>query len=201
MAGLKSFLYGAAPILGTTGAALYERQRALVNLKVLKAAAGRGPGSGVPLTAYGVAAVVISVLAVENLSEVDERVVAIINAMPEPVRLFAVDQFSKAWMKAGKPTFCDAVGAALSGGPMPWPLHTKHRPVFAIRVTRCWRGQLVTSPSGASPTEYRTDFPERNDDYFTPIQITAEIAENTLASLRSFTAGALSQTSAEEDNE
>ena len=83
MASLKSFLYGVAPLLGMTGAALYERQRALVDLGVLEAVPGRGPGSGVPLTPENIAAVIISVLAAENLAEVDDRVVGIINAVPE----------------------------------------------------------------------------------------------------------------------
>ena len=65
MAGLKSFLYGVAPILGVSPAALYERQRALVNIGVLKTTAGRGPGSGVPFTAENFAAIVISLLAAE----------------------------------------------------------------------------------------------------------------------------------------
>src|SRR4051812_2434564 len=72
MAGLKSFLHGLAPILGTTGAALYERQRALVALGVLKPTKGRGPGSGVPFTPYAEAAVLISLLTTDNLAEVDE---------------------------------------------------------------------------------------------------------------------------------
>src|SRR6478735_4032377 len=83
MAGLKSFLYGVAPILGVTGAILYERQRALVNLGVLKAEQGRGPGSGVPLSAENAAAVIISLLAAGSLSEVDERVVALCRALPD----------------------------------------------------------------------------------------------------------------------
>jgi hypothetical protein len=195
MASLKSFLYGVAPILGTTGAALYERQRALVNLKALESAPGRGPGSGVPLTAYNVAATIISVLAAENLAEVDERVVSLINAPP---RLIGEGAHNRAaWEKAGSPTFCTAVAAVLAGGPMPWPMEGK-RPVHAIRITRAWLGELVSSPSGANPTSYLSLHPGR---YFWPILIVAELRSATLQSLKDFTQGALSQAAAEEDDE
>jgi hypothetical protein len=199
MASLKSFLYGAAPILGMTGAGLYERQRALVNLKVLEPAPGRGPGSGVPLTPYNIAAVIISVLAAENLSEVDERVVSIINAAPEMLGRAAHNPAD--WKRAGSPTFCTAVGAALAGEPPPWPGRMREMPVHTIRVTRCWRGQLVQSPSGARPTEYIiTDLPAFAREY-SPVQITAEIESGVLDRLVSFTKGALSQVAAEEDDE
>jgi hypothetical protein len=196
MAGLKSFLYGAAPILGTTGAALYERQRALVNLRILTPLAGRGPGSGVPLTSYNVAAILISVLATDNLAEVDDRVLSLMNATT--LNFGHVDSGTDAWKRAGKPTFCTTIAAVLADAPMPWPF-TNKRPVLAIRVARCWRGQLLTSPRGANPTEFTVadpSFPERP-----PISVTASIEDETFNHLVSFTRGALSQVAAEEDDE
>src|SRR5271166_4852624 len=119
MASLKSFLYGVAPILGTTGATLYERQRALVNLGVLKSAPGRGPGSGVPLTSESFAAVLISLLATDNLSEVDQRVVAICNAKPEGATRRPSDEHVR-WVRIGKPTFQSEVAKVLSGQEAQW---------------------------------------------------------------------------------
>jgi hypothetical protein len=200
MASLKSFLYGAAPILGMTGAALYERQRALVNLKVLEPVSGRGPGSGVPLTPYNIAAVIISVLAAENLAEVDQRVVSIIKANPEI--LGRREHNLTTWKKAGSPTFCTVVGAVLAGEALPWPMdEPSKRRVHTIRVTRCWRGQLVWSPSGANPTEYWIGNLSELARQHTPIQITAEIERGVLVKLVSFTRGALSQVAEEEEDE
>jgi hypothetical protein len=198
MAGLKSFLYGVAPILGVTGAVLYERQRALVSLGVLKAAKGRGPGSGVPLTAENVAAVIISVLATENLSEVDKRVVSLINAAP--VRIHYSED-SREWDgKVRALVLVDAIGSILSGKGVTFP-DPKGKNVFemrvtAIRITRCWRAQLVAS---------RSLLIEYNPKRFSfqqepPISITAEIEGDVLKNLVAFTRGAMSQ-AAEEDEE
>jgi hypothetical protein len=85
MVGLKSFLYELGPLLGTTGIALYERQRILVNLGVIEAAPGRGPGSGVPLTADNIAAMIISVLAADAPSEIDQTVAALCNATAKQI--------------------------------------------------------------------------------------------------------------------
>src|SRR5262249_34293535 len=98
MPSLKSFLYGVAPIIGATGAALYERQRALVSIGALKSLPGRGPGSGVPLSAEAFAAILISVLATDNLSEVDERVARLLSTATD-------DMDAQTWRRLGKPTF------------------------------------------------------------------------------------------------
>ena len=83
MASLKSFLQGVAPILGVSLATLYERQRALVRLGVLPPSTGAGPGSGVPFTAENFAAILISLLASDSLSDVDQSMVALFKAKPE----------------------------------------------------------------------------------------------------------------------
>ncbi len=197
MAGLKSFLYGVAPILGVTGAVLYERQRALVGLGVLKAAKGRGPGSGVPLTAESVAAVIISVLATENLSEVDKRVVSLINAAP--VRIHYSGSSREWGSKVRALVLVDAIGSVFSGKrfTVPDPSGKNFEmPVTAIRLTRCWRAELVVS--GSLLIEYN---PKRfSFQKEPPISITAEIEGDVLKNLVAFTLGAMSQ-AAEDDDE
>lgn len=69
MKSLKAFSATLAEILLVAPAALYERQRILVRDGVLESVAGRGPGSGVRLTADAVATVVISLMASETVAE------------------------------------------------------------------------------------------------------------------------------------
>ncbi|SHH13157.1 hypothetical protein SAMN05443248_3800 [Bradyrhizobium erythrophlei] len=75
MSSLKAFLPQLADVIGSTPAALYERQRALVRQGVLQPLVGRGPGSGVELSADAIAALLISVGAASSLSEVDSRII------------------------------------------------------------------------------------------------------------------------------
>jgi hypothetical protein len=84
--GLKLYLPTLARMLGTTPAALYERQRALVRVGLLIPEKGRGPGSGVQIDAggYSVAWLLIAVLATDNLSETDQRVAEIARTAPRP---------------------------------------------------------------------------------------------------------------------
>jgi hypothetical protein len=70
---LKAVIQGIAKAVGTTPAALYERQRALVRAGLLQSKPGRGPGSGVRATPESVAMLLISILATGNLSETEER--------------------------------------------------------------------------------------------------------------------------------
>jgi hypothetical protein len=80
MASLKGFLPQLGQCLRMSPLALYERQRALVRLGVLTGKEGRGPGSGVRLTADTLAALLTSLLITDNLSEVDDRVGVLLNA-------------------------------------------------------------------------------------------------------------------------
>lgn len=80
MIGLKSYLPFLSSYFDLTEAALYERQRALVRLGLLKATPGRGPGSGVRLTAEAVAALITSILMADNWSDIDGRVAKMFNA-------------------------------------------------------------------------------------------------------------------------
>jgi len=118
-----------------TGAALYERQRVLTTLGVLEATPGRGPGSGVPLTAENFATVLISVLATDNLSDVDEKVATLCNARPADAHPDLHD-----WRARGKPTFKTEVARILSGQKLAWP--EVDRVVSAVRVVRPGRGEI-----------------------------------------------------------
>jgi hypothetical protein len=189
MAGLKSFLYGAAPILGTTGAALYERQRALVTLGVLKPARGRGPGSGVPLTPDGIAAVLISILATDNLAEVDDRVVGLINAIP-----FLLQDRGD-WIKNGRPTFCADLGSILAGK---LPAHLKHR-AYSISVERIWTGVIGDGRDQRTEYNFKAKTTRTDRNPIPPIKIIAELKFSALQSLIAFTQGALTQSKAEDD--
>jgi hypothetical protein len=71
---LKAFAPLLAWRLGTTPAALYERQRALVRAGILEQSEGRGPGSGVQLGPYPVALLLVAVLATDSLSETIDKV-------------------------------------------------------------------------------------------------------------------------------
>lgn len=76
-----------AKVVGTTADALYSRQRALVELGVLETVKGRGPGSGTPLNANSLAAMIIALMAADSLQDTDKRVTALCNAVPERGKL------------------------------------------------------------------------------------------------------------------
>jgi hypothetical protein len=86
MVSLKSFLPRISGHLRVSPAALYERQRALVRLGILRGEEGRGPGSGVKLSPDALAAIIVSLLLTDNLSEVDERVAVLLKARSRQVR-------------------------------------------------------------------------------------------------------------------
>ena len=76
---LKGFIPTLARLVGMTPAALYERQRVLVRAGLLQVKSGRGPGSGVRLTADTVALLLIAVLASDSLSDTEEKARAVAN--------------------------------------------------------------------------------------------------------------------------
>lgn len=186
MASLKSFLSGAAPTLGVTPATLYERQRALVGLGVLTPIEGRGRGSGVPFTAENFAAVLISLLATDSLSEVNKNVVALCRARPSPQTTVG-----RTLNFAGNTTFKAEVGRALSGE----RLLSDDTGAHSISVSRPWRGQITVAPGES--VEFATS---KHKPIFTePITITAEIEYDTLRRLVDFTSGALSLSEGDDD--
>src|SRR5262245_54859470 len=80
MLGLKSLLPALGELIQRSPDALYERQRALVRLRLLSAGKGRGPGSGVRASPGALATLLIAILATDNLSETDERIADFLNA-------------------------------------------------------------------------------------------------------------------------
>ncbi|HZL58980.1 MAG TPA: hypothetical protein VFC38_04710 [Stellaceae bacterium] len=79
---LKGYTPGLGRLLGVSAAALYERQRALVRGGLLEIEGGRGPGSGVRVTARALALLIISVLATDSLAETASRTRKVAAARP-----------------------------------------------------------------------------------------------------------------------
>jgi hypothetical protein len=74
MISLKSYCGPLSKILDLTPDALYERQRALVRSGYLTGAlAGKGPGSGIRATPVNVAKLIMSALATDGLSDIDDK--------------------------------------------------------------------------------------------------------------------------------
>jgi hypothetical protein len=206
MAGLKSFLYEVASLLGVSPLALYERQRALTNLGVLKTVSGRGPGSGVPFTPENFAAVLISLLAADSLSKVNSDVADLCTAPPlgamrrPPLRPQHWDDTTRAtWAKLGKPTFAGDVGLVLRGELPSWLKKPHERTYVAgIRVTRSiWRGQIVAGHLH-KPISYLPVGSDKHHGTSNQISITAEIEEEMLSQIIRFTKGTLSQADKQE---
>jgi hypothetical protein len=79
-ASLTSFLPMLVGHLGITQAAIYERQRALVRLGLLPQPLGRGRGSGATASPRSVGLIILSMLASDSLSGMDDRIEAVANA-------------------------------------------------------------------------------------------------------------------------
>jgi len=213
MASLKSFLQGVAPILGVSLATLYERQRALVRLGVLPPSTGAGPGSGVPFTAENFAPILISLLASDSLSDVDQSMVALFKAKPETTfddwswgrsekrsdgRLPFPTHFWSELTPRGKPTFLRDVALVLSGytAKVPWEEHEEAYElvwtigdITGVRVSRVWRGQIVVKVGDSS---FFASYHSSKNRPARAISITAEIEGDMLDRLISFTKDALS---------
>jgi hypothetical protein len=80
MVSLTSFLPMLVCHLGITQAAIYERQRALIRLGLLPKPVGRGRGSGVEATPHSASLIILSALATDNLSEMDDRIMQLSRA-------------------------------------------------------------------------------------------------------------------------
>jgi hypothetical protein len=80
MASLKSFLPRISRSLYVSPEALYERQRSLVRLGVLESKEGRGPGSGVRLSAHSLAILIASIFIADHPSELNENVSRLLSA-------------------------------------------------------------------------------------------------------------------------
>jgi hypothetical protein len=123
MAGsLKAYAPLLASRLGTTPAALYERQRALVRDGILDQSEGRGPGSGVQVGPYPVALLLVAVLATDSLTETAET-----------VRILAAAKSAAASGRCpltGESTFVEAIARVLDRA------HDHWRKIKSITVRR-----------------------------------------------------------------
>jgi hypothetical protein len=81
MISLREFGEIISPMLGLSAAAVYERQRALVRLGIFPQPI-KGRGHGLVASPSTVAPLLLSVMATESLSEIDERIVRLCNARP-----------------------------------------------------------------------------------------------------------------------
>jgi hypothetical protein len=140
---MASSLKAYAPLLawrlGTTPAALYERQRALVRDGMLDQSAGRGPGSGVQVGPYPVALLLVAVLATDSLSETTEK-----------VRIFAAAKASTEGglcPLTGEQTFVEAVARVLDRGQPHW------RKIQGITVRRTSGYGVIASEDNLSHTD------------------------------------------------
>jgi hypothetical protein len=76
-----------------------------VNLGVLKAMPGRGPGSGVPLTADSLSALIVALMCADSLQTTDDKVRLICEARPTDVKKCRL---------TGEATLRDAITALLA---------------------------------------------------------------------------------------
>src|SRR5262245_46070052 len=103
---LKGLLPRLARMVGKTPAALYERQRVLVEAGLLQAVPGRGPGSGVRATPRSMATLLIALLATESVAEIGERTKDVIDLKSTGKR--------RRCPITGKKTFAEALTAILA---------------------------------------------------------------------------------------
>ena len=120
MSSLKALAPELANWLGMTPSAIYERQRALVEIRVMSSGSGRGPGSGVRATPANTALLLTAVLATDSLWEAGQRVLLISAAAPRGHRRCKL---------TGKSTFIEALTHILA-------LPSLARELSEVRVSR-----------------------------------------------------------------
>jgi hypothetical protein len=134
---LKAYAPLLACRLGTTPAALYERQRALVRAGMLDQSAGRGPGSGVQVGPYPVALLLIAILATDSLSETAEK-----------VRIFAAAKARGGLCPlTGEQAFVEAVARVLDRGEPHW------RKIESITIRRTSGQGVIASGDKLTHTD------------------------------------------------
>jgi|APCry1669193181_1035450.scaffolds.fasta_scaffold75043_2 hypothetical protein len=139
MIGLKSFLKEFADYCDDGSFdALYERQRELVRCGLLPVRGGRGPGSGVPLTAETLATFLIGLLATDSLSEVGPRTEQFCNARPIIVG-------AKKNTRSKSRTLHSDLSKVLSGGQIVGfnPSDDKERLYGGLQITRYWKATIL----------------------------------------------------------
>ena len=143
---LKAYAPRLASRLGTTSAALYERQRALVRAGLLVQPEGRGPGSGVPVRPYEVALLLIAVLATDSLSDTSENA--------RRVSMARSSAKNNLCPFTGEQTFVEAVARVLDMS------HDQWRDIVSITVHRT---------TGAGSISYKGDL-RAGSSFFNPIR-------------------------------
>jgi hypothetical protein len=145
MISLHKFLPQISGFLSTTPAALYERQRQLVRLGILTAEKGRGPGSGVELSAESLAALLVALLATDNLSDTDGRILLLLSSKPVDKVKFA---------KTGGATFWEALAALLLS-----PQKVKDLAFIMVDRNMLLANIMFTRGKKTSGTLFATDLP------------------------------------------
>ena len=165
MISLNKFLPQISGFLNVTPAALYERQRQLVRLGILTAEKGRGPGSGVKLSADGVAALIVALLATDNLSDTNDQ-----------IRLFLDSRPLVKSAKIGAKTFGEVLAEFLLS-PKKLPDLESIEVHRSMRLAQIWfmRGKKLSHTTFATP---------RARDFILPaIDVKASVGKNTLFSV------------------
>jgi hypothetical protein len=141
MSSLKTFLYDISGRLRMSPASLYERQRELVRHGLLPVREGRGPGSGVPLTAETVATFLIGLLATDSLIDLAEHTAELCSAKPLLVHT------SKRTAKRGNTFHSDLANALVGTGEFTGRDKSEDEAsalrCVGVQVTRHWRGVLL----------------------------------------------------------
>jgi hypothetical protein len=137
MSSLKSFLPWIAEAAEISVDSLYERQRVLVRHGLLPIRSGRGPGSGVPLTADTLATFLIGLLSTDNLKEAGPLTMQLCAAKPLALRLER--------SRKKLPTFQADVANALNGfSTAGYKIESEGEHLYlGIQVTRHWRGMIL----------------------------------------------------------
>jgi hypothetical protein len=175
MRSLTSFLPELVPIFGITEQAIYERQRALVRIKMLAAPKGRGRGSGAEAAPDTVARLIVAILATDNLSDTDERVQKLALAP-----FVGKKRDRCAW--TGAQTFVDALTFLLSrDAPIPpWP---KAGARTSVRVYRRDLSASIFFVWSRRPGEGKSEF-GHPDPVDSRIKVEAELPYEALRFVR-----------------
>jgi hypothetical protein len=174
MISLKAFAPVLAETLGTTTAAVYERQRALVRQGLLPAPVGRGRGNGVPATAETVAMIIIAMMVTDNLSDTDDRVRRVAGAEFFGKRLGRHLPKPKCAL-TGKRNFKSAVVALLRMPEHPYGLN--------VTVSRNHFASIITWIDPAQERTHQSQFADWFADTGSNLTVHASLRSGTLQSL------------------
>jgi hypothetical protein len=160
MISLKSYCGPLSNVLDLTPDALYERQRVLVRVGYLGGAvAGKGPGSGIRASRANVAKLILSTLATDALSEIDEKT----------RKLAAVKSSGGKCPFTGETRFYNALEKILSGGELAEAVHS-----VEVRRSDMTATVRFKDPAGHSPYVF-SEFGTKRLETGMALRITATI--------------------------